>query len=141
VATSDTEKQTNYAVHFAEGVYGRPMRFYRLPGGAGINSPHVRSRLRSLNLIHASWSIDSLDWKLKDSDEAAYLVTEQLAVAKRGIVLIHDIHDFSVRATLKILNWIKENNNSGKTQLRLYTIDAAVDLQNQMSSPQKTVLK
>lgn len=129
------------AVNVEQKIYNRPsdqpIRFYRCPGGGCVNSKNVegmrrvRAQLASMNLVHAYWSIDSLDYSFQDTDTIVTNVIEQLKISKRGIILMHDIHPFSVEAAGRILEWIKEQNNSGKMAIRLYTIEDAVDLENQ----------
>ena len=47
------------------------------------------------------WSIDTLDWKTKSKDETVKAILEQ---AKDGdIVLLHDIHDWSVEAAIEVI--------------------------------------
>jgi peptidoglycan/xylan/chitin deacetylase (PgdA/CDA1 family) len=119
------------AINAEQLAFGRPIRFFRCPGGAC--SAAVRTALYNMHMIHAYWSIDSLDWLLKDTESIVSSVEDQLTVAKRGIILMHDIHPFSVAAAQQILAWIKQQNESGAMQIRLYTIDDAVELQNKSS--------
>lgn len=53
----------------------------------------------------ALWSVDTLDWKLKD---AAAIIDYVLANAKDGdIILLHDIHDFTVEAMRTVIPALK----------------------------------
>lgn len=127
------QTEVTRAIQAEREVYGHDFHFFRCPGGACLSTHRVREMLAKENLVHAYWSIDSLDWLLLEPDATFRNVTEQLQISKRGIVLMHDIHAQSIEAAKRILAWIKEKNDSGELSLRLYTIDQAVDLQNQMA--------
>lgn len=127
------QTEVTRAIKAERDIYKRDFHYFRCPGGACLTTRRVRQMLAAENLVHAFWSIDSLDWLLLEPDATFRNVTEQLQVSKRGIVLMHDIHPQSIEAAKRVLAWIKEKNDSGQLQLRLYTIDQAVDLQNQLA--------
>lgn len=118
------------AVKVERQAFGRNFRFYRCPYGSCIRIPEVRQMIADLGLLHASWSVDSLDWKLKDAARTFELLKAQLSVQKHGIILMHDIHPASIEAVKMLLDWIGEQNDSGEGHYELYTIDDAVDLYN-----------
>ena len=52
------------------------------------------------------WSVDSLDWKLKDSGRIVDYVEKR--VRSGDIVLMHDIFPTSVEAALELIDDLKE---------------------------------
>jgi peptidoglycan/xylan/chitin deacetylase (PgdA/CDA1 family) len=107
-------------------------RFFRCPYGACYSpaSPAIRQTLANLNLIHAYWTVDSLDWKYKSNPAKTFdLAKKGMQASGKGVVLFHDIHDGSVEATRMLLNWIKQQNQAG-TRIRLKTLEGAVDEYN-----------
>lgn len=120
------------AVNFERKAYGRNFKFFRCPYGAcfGPPVPEVRQMLSNLGLVHAYWSVDSLDWKLKDAARTLTMVQKQMKVQRHGVVLMHDIHPYSLEAAKMLLNWIKTQNDSGADAFYLYTLDDAVWLRN-----------
>jgi peptidoglycan/xylan/chitin deacetylase (PgdA/CDA1 family) len=74
------------------GVDARP--WYRLPYGAGAESPVIQSRLRSLGYRHVGWDVDVNDYALDDGPALVSAVAEELAArrqagATHAIVLLH----------------------------------------------------
>ena len=47
------------------------------------------------------WSLDTEDWKVKDSDKIAEAILSQ--VKEGDIILMHDIHEFTVEAMKKVI--------------------------------------
>lgn len=70
----------------------------RPPYGRGIHSDIVTQNV-GLPMIH--WSIDTQDWKTKSKEATVQAVLDQ---AKDGdIVLMHDIHEWSVEAAVELI--------------------------------------
>lgn len=75
----------------------------RPPYGRGIHTDTVTQNV-GLPMIY--WSIDTLDWKTKSKDKTVKAILEQ---AKDGdIVLLHDIHDWSVEAAIEVIPQLLE---------------------------------
>jgi peptidoglycan/xylan/chitin deacetylase (PgdA/CDA1 family) len=76
----------------ALGIDARP--WYRLPYGAGAESPRIKRQLHALGYRHVGWDVDVNDYALTDSDalvpavEAAISERER-AGASHAIVLLH----------------------------------------------------
>ncbi len=138
-SSAGLDKEINQAVSVAQEKIGtqpfsgkKSFRFFRCPYGACFSpaSPAIRARLADLNLIHAFWTVDSLDWKYgKDPERVAQLAIKGMQASGRGVVLMHDIHASTVVATRKVVAWLKTQN------YRLATIEAAVDEYNQGVKP------
>jgi peptidoglycan/xylan/chitin deacetylase (PgdA/CDA1 family) len=118
------------AIEMERRAYGRDFKFYRCPGGYCGRDREVRDMIARMGLIHASWNVDSLDWKLKNPQRTFALLIKQMRLRKHGIVLMHDIHPYSLEAARMLLIWIAEQNNSGEGRYELYTLDQAVDRYN-----------
>jgi hypothetical protein len=43
---------------------------------------------------------------------------------------MHDIHPFSLEAAKRLLKWIKDENDSGRNRIQLFTLDDAVKQHN-----------
>lgn len=108
---------------------GSKYRFFRCPYGACIAPavPEAREMIARIGLIHAYWSIDSLDWKnIGRPQRTANLVINQLRLSGRGLILMHDIHESTIDAAKIVLDYIKSRNQSGG-RLRLINLETAVD--------------
>jgi len=80
------------AIEEAVGADDRP--WYRLPYGAGAESPVIAARLRTLGYRHVGWDVDPRDYALADPAElvpavAAGLEVRRRAGATHAIVLLH----------------------------------------------------
>lgn len=133
------DKEVAQAVSVAQEKVGvqpfngkKNFRFFRCPYGACYNpkSVEVRSRIARLNLIHAYWTVDSLDWKYAKDPERVYQLTiKGMQASGRGVVLMHDIHASTVVATRKVIAWLKGQ------KYRLATLENAVDEYNKGVKP------
>lgn len=133
------QREINEAVTVAQQRVGNQpatgsstFRFFRCPYGACYSpaSPAVRQRIANMNMIHAYWTVDSLDWKYARNPAKTFeLASKGMLASGKGVVLFHDIHDGSVEATRMLLNWIKQQNQAGR-RIRLKTLEGAVDEYN-----------
>ncbi len=74
-------------------------KYIRVPYGI-INS-RVKSILKSQELENVLWNIDSLDWKLGNTDKIySYVISKTTG---NDIILMHDIFDTSIEAADKII--------------------------------------
>lgn len=69
----------------------------RPPYGAGIHNETV---VNNVGLPMIYWSIDTEDWKTKSKDAT---VQSALTAKDGDIVLMHDIHDWSVEAAIEVI--------------------------------------
>lgn len=53
------------------------------------------------------WSIDTLDWKTRNADTTVATIQQQ--VSDGDIILLHDIHQQSVDAAIRIIPWLIDN--------------------------------
>jgi peptidoglycan/xylan/chitin deacetylase (PgdA/CDA1 family) len=81
------------------GVTGAPTHLMRPPYGA--TDKQVGKVARSLGLVQIVWSVDTDDWRDRNS---AIVAHRAISRAHRGdIILMHDIHPTTVNAVPKIL--------------------------------------
>lgn len=79
-------------------------RFLRPPYGA-MNA-QVHTVAGEDGLAMALWSVDTLDWKTRSTSKT---VAAALGGARRGgIILLHDIHPWSVAAVPQILQGLQK---------------------------------
>lgn len=84
---------------------------FRLPYGSGLRSSLIGARFAHLNVDHFFWDIDSLDWQDKNPLSIVERVHKQMLVAKRGIILFHDIHPQSLEASKVLIREFQEKPN------------------------------
>lgn len=79
--------------------------FFRFPYLA--TSKKTRKLIRDKNLIAFGTNIDSLDWKKDSSDTIVNRVMKRLKTERKGIILMHDLHNRTVLALPKLLDRLK----------------------------------
>ena len=83
---------------------GCRITFLRPPGG--FITDGVRQVARARNYALLGWSVDPLDWKVRDTAAICSSVTD--CVRDGDIVLLHDMSDSSVDAALEIIDRLQE---------------------------------
>ena len=83
---------------------GCQVSFLRSPGG--LCSNYVRSAAKKLDLSILSWSVDPKDWAKTDANAIEKEVIDH--VRDGDIILLHDMSDSSVKATLMIIDELLE---------------------------------
>ena len=82
---------------------GREATVFRAPGGGITNTA-----LKYIQLPHIYWSVDTLDWKTRDT---ARVKSAILGGLKDGaIILLHDIHATTLSGTQAALDYIFAND-------------------------------
>ena len=71
-----------------------------------------------MNLTTVFWTVDSLDWKLKNTDRIVKRVEKQ--VKEGDIILMHDIVPTSVEAALQLIDRLQAEG------YRFVTVDELV---------------
>src|SRR4030095_12653739 len=84
-----------------EKVAGTKSTLFRPPYGA--KNAAVLKEVEGLGMKSILWTLDSMDWADPIADSISQRVLAQVAVAKKGVLLMHDIHKQSVAALPKIL--------------------------------------
>lgn len=106
-------------------MYGQKVEVFRCPYGAcGGNGSNIRQMIANEGMVHTFWNIDSLDWQDKNAASITNRVTKAMAIAKKGIILYHDIHPQSVESTRMLMDaWVPEIKAG---RMRLLTIPEAI---------------
>lgn len=86
-------KRTNDAISGAAGV---PATVMRPPGGAYNESVQA-----AVGMPLIMWSIDTKDWLTKSEDQTYQVTVDN--VKDGSIVLMHDIHEWSVKAAIRVI--------------------------------------
>lgn len=95
------DEQLAYEVNHTNGILkeiiGTDIKFIRPPYG-GYNS----DILNKVDMSFILWSVDTLDWKLKDADKIAdYMINN---IEDGDIVLLHDIHAETIDGVIKAVD-------------------------------------
>lgn len=112
-------------------IHQRPMKFYRLPYGAGVSNPDIRTRIAKANLIHVFWSVDTLDWMAQAPSEIVERTLKQMKASRQdaGVILFHDIHERTVIASEEVMRYLKQDSR------RVCTLEEIVSAVNRGASP------
>ena len=118
----DAEKINNTSIKKSQKIIydicGKYPTLFRFPGGL-INSG-INPLLAKHNLVAVDWSVDSLDWKLKDKDKITDRVLSK--VEDGDVVLLHDIHLETIEALEQILSNLKAQGYEFVTVSELFAI-------------------
>ncbi len=96
------KKENNYEI-----------QLLRPPYGAISNK--MRKNLKMPMIL---WSLDTLDWKLKNPEKIYKKVKKE--VKDGDIILLHDIHDFSAKSVEQIVPFLKQNGYDVLTVSELF---------------------
>jgi peptidoglycan-N-acetylglucosamine deacetylase len=96
-----------------ERVAGIKTAWFRTP--YGVRCARLDEMLAERHLQHFHWDLDPQEWKHKSADKAYTYVTDALSrTGDRNVLLMHDIHEATVKALPRILDWIDEENAKRK---------------------------
>src|SRR5262245_30853561 len=110
LSPADQSREINNTGLLLEKVIGvRPILF-RPPYGA--KNAIVKKEVESLGLKSMLWTLDSMDWADPISESIVQRVLAQVAVSKKGVLLMHDIHKQSVAALPRILEELSKQGYS-----------------------------
>jgi peptidoglycan/xylan/chitin deacetylase (PgdA/CDA1 family)/uncharacterized caspase-like protein len=101
LSPADQSREINNTVLLLEKVIGAKPTLFRPPYGAKNST--VRKEVESLGLKSILWTLDSMDWADPISESIVQRVLAQVAAAKKGVLLMHDIHKQSAAALPRIL--------------------------------------
>ena len=89
--------EVNHTNEILKEIIGTDIKFIRPPYG-GYNS----DILNKVDMSFILWSVDTLDWKLKDADKIAdYMINN---IEDGDIVLLHDIHAETIDGVIKAVD-------------------------------------
>ena len=92
---------------------------FRFPGG--LISGGINPMLAKHNLVAINWSVDSLDWFLKDKDKITDRILSK--VEDGDVVLLHDIHLETIEALDQILSNLKAQGYEFITVSEMFAIN------------------
>ncbi len=118
------------AVDFRNRFGFRP-KFYRLPYGAGMSIRSIRAQIANEGMIHVFWNVDTLDWQDRNPVSIVERAKTQINQLRRGVILFHDVHDQTVIASKKLMEFMKAPSKG----TRFVTIPEIVDELNGVSTP------
>lgn len=126
---SGLDQQILESTRILERTYGQSLRFFRLPYGAGVNKPSIRSRISQAGLVHVMWNVDSLDWQDRNPESCAARTIRQINAQGRGVILFHDVHVTTIRASSIVMDHLRAQG------ARVVTVGRAVDAVNRGIAP------
>mgnify|MGYP003390271198 CR=1 FL=1 len=90
-----------------------PIRFYRLPYGAGLGVRELRARIANANMLHASWNVDAIDWQAQPASDISQRVIKQMNKTSHeaGVVSFHESSELTVAAVRDVLQHMKARNH------------------------------
>jgi peptidoglycan/xylan/chitin deacetylase (PgdA/CDA1 family) len=126
---SGLDQQILESTRILERTYGQPLRFFRLPYGNGVNKSAIRSRIAQAGLVHVMWNVDSLDWQDRNPESCAARTIRQINAQGRGVILFHDVHTTTIRASSIVMDHLRAQG------ARVVTVGRAVDAVNRGTTP------
>ncbi|MFS9180703.1 polysaccharide deacetylase family protein [Streptococcus timonensis] len=105
LSLEDAKKQITDTESAITSVLGTSSKLMRPPYGA--ISDDIRN---GIDLSYILWNVDSLDWK--SLNETKILTEIQHQVSNGSIILMHDIHQPSINALPRVIEYLKEQGYS-----------------------------
>lgn len=99
------------------------IKLIRVPYGSTSN--RVNQVIESENLTSVLWDVDSLDWKLRNTQKVYNYVLKN--IKGNQIILMHDIYKTSVEAALKLIDTLQENCYTFVTVSKFLEIESLVN--------------
>lgn len=92
------------------GILGlNSVKFFRCPYGAGFKQDSIKNMIAGQKMVHVFWSVDTLDWQDKNPESIIARAQKQMELGKnRGIILFHDIHPQSIKASMELVRRTKD---------------------------------
>lgn len=87
---------------------GRAIGMFRPPYGA--LDDRGRTYLKKRGLTEVGWSIDAVDWRLKDIDKLRERMLATIFQQNGGIVLMHDVKEVTARSIALVLDDLEAAN-------------------------------
>jgi peptidoglycan/xylan/chitin deacetylase (PgdA/CDA1 family) len=100
-----------------ENLIGSPVNYFRLPYASGRNTRALQNEINNNNLVHIFWNVNADDWRWRsvspNSITRNYI--REIDKAGRGVILLHDIHEYTVGPlTQALIGHFAANRNSIK---------------------------
>jgi peptidoglycan/xylan/chitin deacetylase (PgdA/CDA1 family) len=114
---------TNDAIHRATGIQTTLMR----PPYGAINAAITKRLNEEFGLTIAMWSVDSIDWRIRNAAHVTKLITEKAAPG--AIILAHDIHPSTVQAMPAVFDTLSAKGYKFVTMSELIALDLPAPIQ------------
>ena len=101
LSAADRAKEIENTSQLLEKLTGAKTTLFRPPYGA--KNPTILKEVEALGMKSILWTLDSMDWADPIPESVAQRVLAQVNAAKKGILLMHDIHNQGVVALPRIL--------------------------------------
>ena len=125
--------QTNEAIHQATGIQTTIMR----PPYGATNAAITKRLNDEFGLAVIMWSVDPLDWKIRNSAHVTKYITENTTPG--AIILSHDIHPTTVEAMPAVLDTLTAKGYKFVTVSELIALDLPEPVQpTAKTTPAKT---
>lgn len=125
--------QTNNAIHQATGIKTTIMR----PPYGATNASITKRLNEEFGLTVIMWSVDPLDWKIRNSSHVTKYITENTTPG--AIILAHDIHPTTVEAMPAVLDTLTAKGYKFVTVSELIALDFPEPVQpTPKTTPAKT---
>src|SRR6185436_18853071 len=98
---AEREKEIGNTSLLLDKVTGTHNTLFRPPYGA--KNAAILKEVEALGMKSILWTLDSMDWADPIAESVAQRVLAQVAAARKGVLLMHDIHKQSVAALPRIL--------------------------------------
>jgi peptidoglycan/xylan/chitin deacetylase (PgdA/CDA1 family) len=108
-----TDERAAYEIDHGKEVIekeaGIPIAWFRAPYGA--RCPRVEQMLAERHIFHFHWDLDPQEWKRPNADRVVkYVIGELEHAHSRDVLLLHDIHEVTIKALPQIIQWIDDEN-------------------------------
>uniref|UniRef100_UPI0025500D73 polysaccharide deacetylase family protein n=1 Tax=Lactococcus garvieae TaxID=1363 RepID=UPI0025500D73 len=117
LSSKDQKREIQRASQFINKITGKDVKLFRPPYGS-----YNKDILNSVNLTAINWSIDTNDWRYTTSEP---VISNAIDAAHDGaIILLHDIHPWSVNAVPQIIKELKQKGYN------FVTVSTLLDIEN-----------
>ncbi len=104
---ANIEQQLDLADRVLDEVSGTDVVLVRPPFGA--TDGRVFNALKERNTRAYLWNVDSMDWADPIPESIAQTVYEQVTAQGHGVILLHDVHEQTAKATPLILDLLEKD--------------------------------
>ena len=116
LSNAQIQKEYSTSSRILKDLTGEKFTLWRTPGG-GYNS----RVLGNVPLPHILWSVDTLDWKYRNSTTVYNAIINH--ASDGAIILLHDLHGTTVDGAIKAIDWLLANGYELVTVTELLSRD------------------
>lgn len=104
ISKEEVLEQVNKTSNIIQDITSITPKYIRVP--YGILDDNVKETLKEVNLENVLWTVDSLDWKLKNKEQVVEYIKQN--TTGNDIILMHDILQSSIDAAKEIITYYNE---------------------------------